>query len=83
MYELRKMANSVSDATVDEHIQELINAGIVREVALEDDDCWQGYSWKFYGLTEEGQKFLKDHDLLGTERSVQQILQTTSDTSDM
>lgn len=70
IYELREMATSVSDATVDEQIQNLINAGIVREVALKEDDCWQGYSWKFYVVTEEGRKFLKDHSLLGAEESV-------------
>jgi len=43
---------SVSEATVYKHIQKLIDAGIVREVPLDDDQRRQGYPWKFYGLTE-------------------------------
>jgi len=54
MYELEELNPSVSEATVYKHIQKLIDAGIVKEVALDDDQRRQGYPWKFYGLTEEG-----------------------------
>ena len=37
MYELEEFNPSVSDATVYKHIQKLIDAGIVKEVALDDD----------------------------------------------
>ena len=59
MYELEELNPSVSDATVYKHIQKLIDAGIVEEVALNDDQRRQGYPWKFYGLTEEGREFLE------------------------
>ena len=52
MYELEELNPSVSEATVYKHMQKLIDAGIVREVALDDDQRRQGYPWKFYGLTE-------------------------------
>jgi len=52
MYELEELNPSVSEATVYKHIQKLIDAGIVKEVALDDDQRRQGYPWKFYGLTE-------------------------------
>ncbi|WP_281194400.1 MarR family transcriptional regulator [Halorubrum sp. F4] len=79
MYELEELNPSVSDATVYKHIQKLIDAGIVREVALEDDQRRQGYPWKFYGLTEEGRDFLEKHDLLAAEETLQRIYESISE----
>jgi len=44
MYELEELNPSVSEATVYKHIQKLIDAGIVKEVALDDDQRRQGVS---------------------------------------
>ncbi len=79
MYELEELNPSVNDATVYKHIQKLIDAGIVEEVALDDDQRRQGYPWKFYGLTEEGREFLEEHNLLAAEETLQQIYETISD----
>jgi len=79
MYELEQLNPSVSDATVYKHIQKLIDAGIVKEVALDDDDRRQGYPWKFYGLTDEGRAFLEEHNLLAAEATLQRIYDTIAD----
>jgi DNA-binding PadR family transcriptional regulator len=79
MYELEELNPSVSDATVYKHIQKLVDAGIVTEVALDDDQRRQGYPWKFYGLTEEGREFLEEHNLLAAEDTLQQIYDTITD----
>jgi len=79
MYELEELNPSVSDATVYKHIQKLIDAGIVTEVALEDDQRRQGYPWKFYGLSDEGRTFLEEHNLLAAEETLQQLYETISD----
>ena len=79
MYELEALNPSVSDATVYKHIQKLIDAGIVTEVARDDHQRRQGYSWKFYRLTEEGREFLEEHNLLAAEETLQQIYDTISD----
>ncbi|RLM53470.1 MarR family transcriptional regulator [Halobellus sp. Atlit-31R] len=79
MYELEELNPSVSDATVYKHIQKLIDASIVKEVALDDDQRRQGFTWKFYGLTEEGREFLDAHNLLAAEETLQQIFDTISD----
>ena len=79
MYELEELNPSVSDATVYKHIQKLIDAGIVKEVALGDDQRRQGYPWKFYGLTEEGREFLEEHNLLTAEETLQRIYDTITD----
>ena len=82
MYELEELNPSVSEATVYKHIQKLINAGMVKEVALDDDQRRQGYPWKFYGLTEEGRTFLNEHNLLAAEETLQQIYETITNKSE-
>lgn len=82
MYELEELNPSVSDATVYKHIQKLIDAGIVEEVPLSNNERRQGYPWKFYGLTDEGRAFLKDHNLLAAEETLQRIYETISDKSE-
>jgi DNA-binding transcriptional ArsR family regulator len=79
MYELERLNPSVSDATVYKHVQKLIDAGIVEEVVLPDDERRQGYPWKFYGLTDEGRQFLEAHNLLAAEETLQRIYETISD----
>lgn len=82
MYELEDLNPGVSDATVYKHIQKIIGAGIVKEVALEDDQRRQGYPWKFYGLAEEGRELLEEHNLLAAEETLQQIYESISDKSE-
>jgi predicted ArsR family transcriptional regulator len=82
MHELEELNPSVSDATVYKHTQKLIDAGIVKEVALDDGERRQGYPWKFYGLTDDGREFLDAHNLLAAEETLQQIYETISDKSD-
>jgi len=79
MYELEELNPSVSDATVYKHIQKLIDAGIIKEVVLKDGQRRQGYPWKFYTLTDDGRAFLKEHNLLAAEETLQQIYDTISD----
>ena len=79
MYELEQLNPSVSDATVYKHVQKLIDAGIVEEAALPEDERRQGYPWKFYALTDEGREFLEAHNLLAAEETLQRIYETISD----
>ncbi len=79
MYELEQLNPGVSEATVYKHVQKLIDAGILEEAALPDNERRQGYPWKFYGLTEEGQAFLEEHNLLAAEETLQRIYESISD----
>lgn len=79
MYELEQLNPSISDATVYKHIQKLIDAGIVEEAALPDDERRQGYPQKFYGVSDEGREFLDEHNLLEAEETLQRIYETISD----
>ncbi|MDG5761780.1 helix-turn-helix transcriptional regulator [Natronococcus sp. A-GB1] len=82
MYELEELNPSVSEATVYKHTQKLIDAGIVKEVALDNNERRQGYPWKFYGLTDDGREFLEEHNLLKAEETLQRIYETISDKPD-
>lgn len=82
MYELEQLNPSISEATVYKHVQKLIDAGIVTEVALPDAQRRQGYPWKFYGLTDEGRAFLERHNLLEAEETLQRIYETITDKPD-
>ncbi|APX95833.1 MarR family winged helix-turn-helix transcriptional regulator [Natronorubrum daqingense] len=79
MYELEQLNPSVSEATVYKHVQKLVDAGVVKAVALPDDERQQGYPWKFYGLTEDGRELLETHNLLAAEETLQRIYETISD----
>ncbi|ELY61959.1 MarR family winged helix-turn-helix transcriptional regulator [Natronolimnohabitans innermongolicus] len=79
MYELERLNPSVSEATVYKHVQKLIDAGVVEEVALPDDERRQGYPWKFYGLTDAGRELLERHNLLQAEETLRLIYGTISD----
>ena len=79
MYEIKALNPNVSEATVYKHVQRLIDAGVVKEVALDDGQRRQGYPWKFYGLTDDGRAFLEEHNLLAGEETLQQIYDTISD----
>ena len=82
MYELEQLNPSISDATVYKHIQKLIDAGIVEEAVLRDDERRQGYPWKFYGVSDAGREFLDEHNLLRAEETLQRIYETISDKSE-
>jgi DNA-binding MarR family transcriptional regulator len=79
MYELEQLNPSISDATVYKHIQKLIDAGVVEEAALPDDERRQGFPRKFYGVSDEGREFLAEHNLLRAEETLQRIYETISD----
>ena len=65
----------------DDHIdmQKLIDADIVTEVTVDDDQRRQGYPWKFYGLTDGGREVLEKVNTLAAEETLQQIYDTATD----
>ena len=60
----------MSEATVYKHMQKLIDAGIVREVALDDDQRRQGLSLEVSRPHEEGREFLDAYNLLAAEETL-------------
>ncbi len=50
-----------------------LDTGIVEEVFLSDEQRQNDFSYKFYGISDEGRTFLKDHGLLRAEETLQTI----------
>ena len=82
MYELEALNPSVSDATVYKHVQKLVDANVVEAVELPHDERQQGYPWKFYRLSDQGRRFLADHNLLQAEETLQRMYETITDKSE-
>jgi len=54
---------SKSQSTIHEHLEILIEDGIVEERVLSDDRRQRDLPWRFYGLTEEGRALLLEAGL--------------------
>jgi len=66
-----------SKSTIRNHLDRLIEKGMVEKVALPEEDRTRDNPQKFYGLTEECRTLLKETGLLSAERELQK---TTLDT---
>jgi DNA-binding transcriptional ArsR family regulator len=71
--ELDYVNPSKSQTTIRQHLQELVNAGIVAEVSLPKDQRQNDLPYKFYGLSEDGRAFLAEHGLLRAEGTLSEI----------
>jgi len=71
--ELDYVNPSKSTTTIRQHLQRLVEAGIVEEVLLPEDRRRNDLPYKFYGIGEEGRQFLDAHDLLRAEETLRAI----------
>lgn len=71
--ELDYVNPSKSRTTIRQHLQQLVDAGIVEEVLLPEDRRRNDLPYKFYGISGEGRAFLEDHGLLRAEETLQEI----------
>jgi DNA-binding HxlR family transcriptional regulator len=71
--ELDYVNPSRSQTTIRQHLQELVNAGVVAEVSLPKDQRQNDLPYKFYGLSEDGREFLTEHGLFRAEETLTEI----------
>jgi DNA-binding HxlR family transcriptional regulator len=71
--ELDYVNPSKSQTTIRQHLQELVNAGIVEKRSLPKDQRQNDLPYKFYGLGEEGREFLEEHGLLRAADTLTEI----------
>lgn len=71
--ELGYVNPSKNQTTLRQHLQKLIDAGIVEEVILPNDRRQNDLPYKFYGLSDDGRRFLKAHKLLRAEKTLREI----------
>lgn len=80
--ELDYVNPSKSKSTIREHLEVLIENGIVEERTLPKDERKRDLPWRFYGLTEDGRDLLEEFGLLGAEGTLQdmyEMLETTDE----
>lgn len=71
--ELSYVNPSKSQSTIREHLEILIEEGIVEERVLPDDRRQRDLPWRFYELTEEGRALLSEAGLLRAEATLQDM----------
>ncbi|WP_101297144.1 helix-turn-helix domain-containing protein [Halegenticoccus soli] len=71
--ELDYLNPSKSQTTIRQHLQRLVDAGIVEEVLLPKDRRRNDLPYKFYGVSDEGRTFLEEHGLLRAENTLRTI----------
>jgi len=81
--ELDYVNPSKSRTTIRQHLEELIEAGIVEEVLLPEDRRRNDRPYKFYGLSEEGRAFLEEHKLLRAEDTLREIYDRVEKTDEI
>lgn len=80
--ELDYVNPSKSKSTIREHLEVLIEHGIVAERTLPKDERKRDLPWRFYGLTDVGRDLFEEMDLLGAEGTLQEMyemLETTDE----
>lgn len=60
-------------STIHEHLQKLIEAGVVDEFILSEENQGRDLPYKFYGLTKEGREFVEAHNLIPQEELLQNL----------
>lgn len=64
---------SKSKSTIRNHLEKLIDGGIVETVELPEDERSRDLPYRFYQFTEEGLAFLEHHDLLRAEETLKEM----------
>lgn len=81
--ELDYVNPSKSQTTIRQHLQQLVDAGIVEEVLLPEDRRQNDLPYKFYGISESGRQFLADHKLLRAQDTLREIYDRVEKTEDI
>jgi DNA-binding transcriptional ArsR family regulator len=81
--ELDYVNPSKSQTTIRQHLQQLVDAGIVEEVLLPEDRRQNDLPYKFYGISESGRQFLAEHKLLRAQETLREIYDRVEKTDDI
>ena len=81
--ELDYVNPSKSQTTIRQHLQQLVDAGIVEEVLLPEDRRQNDLPYKFYGISESGRQFLEEYKLLRAQDTLREIYDRVEKTEDI
>ena len=81
--ELDYVNPSKSQTTIRQHLQQLVEAGLVEKVELPEDRRQNDLPYTFYGLSDDGRRFLEDHKLLRAEETLREIYDRVEKTAEV
>ena len=81
--ELDYVNPSRSRTTIRQHLERLVDVGVVEEVLLPEDRRRNDLPYKFYGLSESGRRFLEEHGLLRAEDTLRGIYDRVEKTDEI
>jgi DNA-binding PadR family transcriptional regulator len=81
--ELDYVNPSKSQTTIRQHLQQLVDAGVIEEVLLPEDRRKNDRPYKFYGISESGRQFLEEHKLLRAQDTLREIYDRVEKTEDI
>ncbi|MUV60562.1 helix-turn-helix domain-containing protein [Halobacterium sp. CBA1126] len=81
--ELDYVNPSKSRTTIRQHLQQLVDAGVIEEVLLPEDRRKNDRPYKFYGVSESGRQFLEEHKLLRAQDTLREIYDRVEKTEDI
>ena len=81
--ELDYVNPSRSQTTIRQHLQRLVETGIVQKVELPGDRRQNDLPYTFYGTSEEGRRFLEEHKLLRAEETLRKIYDRIEKTAEI
>ncbi|MCD2201559.1 transcriptional regulator [Halobacterium sp. KA-4] len=81
--ELDYVNPSKSRTTIRQHLQQLVDAGVIEEVLLPEDRRKNDRPYKFYGISESGRQFLEEHKLLRAQDTLREIYDRVEKTEDI
>lgn len=81
--ELDYVNPSKSRTTIRQHLQALVDVGVLEEVLLPEGRRQNDRPYKFYGLSEDGRAFLEEHKLLRAEETLREIYDRVEKTDEI
>ena len=81
--ELDYVNPSRSQTTIRQHLQRIVDAGIVEKVELPEERRQNDLPYTFYGIREEGRRFLEEHRLLRAEETLRAIYDRVEKTAEI
>ncbi|AXG08296.1 transcriptional regulator (plasmid) [Haloplanus rubicundus] len=81
--ELDYVNPSRSQTTIRQHLQHLVDAGIVEKVELPKERRQNNLPYTFYGISEEGSRFLEEHKLLRARETLRAIYDRVEKTAEI
>ena len=81
--ELDYVNPSKSQTTIRQHLQQLVDAGIIEEALLPEDRRQNDLPYKFYGISESGRQFLEEYKLLRAQDTLREIYDRVEKTEDI